>query len=46
MVVLVEMHKTNKRNVTCGCTSVSEYLWDRGQYGSAQTMSSTILAMQ
>jgi len=42
MVILVELHRTN--NVTCGCISVSEYLWDRGQYGSVQSMSSSSLA--
>lgn len=41
---LVELHKTNTSYVVF--TSVSEYLWDRGQYGPAQSMSSSILAME
>lgn len=32
-------------NITCVCISVSEYLWDRRKYGSAQSVSSRILAI-
>lgn len=44
--VVVLVNCVGLHRITCVCTSGSEYLWDRGQYGSAQSVFLSILAMQ
>lgn len=44
--MVVSVNCVGLHNITCVCTSVSECLWDRRQYGSAQSVSSSILAME